>query len=52
MTSPHRTPEYRAEVVRIALTIGLPCKQVASDLGVDFATPNTWIRQDRADELP
>lgn len=49
MASPQRTPEFRAEAVRIALTSGLPRKQVASDLGVGFSTLNNWIRQDRAD---
>jgi len=47
MASPQRTPEFRAEAVRIALTSGLPRKQVASDLGVGFSTLNSWIRQDR-----
>ena len=47
MASPQRTPEFRAEAVRIALTSGLPRKQVASDLGVGFSTLNNWIRQDR-----
>ena len=44
-----RTPEFRAEAVRIALTSGLPRKQVASDLGVGFSTLSKWIQQDRAD---
>ena len=34
MASPQRTLEFRAEAVRIALTSGLPRKQVSSDLGV------------------
>jgi transposase-like protein len=34
MASPQRTPEFRAEAVRIALTSGLSRKQVAADLGV------------------
>ena len=41
-------PEFRAEAFRIALTSGLPRKQVAADLGVDFSTLNGWIRQDLA----
>jgi len=49
MASPQRTPEFRAEAVRIALTSGLPRRQVASDLGVGFSTLNNWIRQDRDD---
>ena len=44
-----RTPEFRAEAVRIALTSGLPRKQVATDLGVGFSTLSKWIQQDRAD---
>lgn len=43
------TPEFRAEAVRIALTSGLPRKQVATDLGVGFSTLSKWIQQDRAD---
>ena len=49
MASPQRTPEFRAEAVRIALTSGLSRRQVASDLGVGFSTLNAWIRQDQAD---
>lgn len=47
MASPQRTPEFRAEAVRIALTSGLPGKQVASDLGVGFSTLNRWIQADQ-----
>jgi len=32
------TPEFRAEAVRVALTSGLPRKQVAADLGIGFST--------------
>lgn len=39
--------EFRAEAVRMALTSGLPRKQVASDFGVGFSTLNSWIRLDR-----
>ena len=49
MASPQRTPEFRAEAVRIALTSGLPRRQVAADLGVGFSTLNDWIRKDRDD---
>ena len=31
MASPQRTPEFRAEAVRIALTNGLSRKEVAAD---------------------
>lgn len=41
------TQEFRAEAVRVALTSGLPRKQVASDFGVGFSTLNRWIQQDR-----
>ena len=34
MASPIWTPEFRAQAVRIALTSGLPCRQVEEDLGV------------------
>ena len=39
--------EFRAEAVRVALTSGLPRKQVAKDFGVGFSTLNNWIQQDR-----
>jgi transposase len=39
--------EFRAEAVRVALTSGLPRKQVAEDFGVGFSTLNTWIQRDR-----
>lgn len=42
-----RTPEFRAEAVRIALTSGLSRRQVASDLGIGFPTLSGWIQQDR-----
>jgi transposase len=41
------TEEYRTEAVRVALTSGLPRKQVASDFGIGFSTLNRWIQQDR-----
>lgn len=41
------TPEFRAEAVRIALTSGLPRKQVAADFGVGFSTLSRWIQLDR-----
>ena len=33
----HPTPEFRAETARVALTSGLPRKQVAADPGVGFS---------------
>ena len=47
MASPIRSPEFRAEAVRIALTSGLPRRQVAVDLGVGFLTLNLWVQEDR-----
>ena len=41
------TPEFRAEAVRLALTSGLPRKQVASDFWIGFSTLSRRIRQDR-----
>lgn len=41
------TPEFRAEAVRVALTSGLPRRQVAADFGVGFSTLSRWIQQDR-----
>lgn len=46
--TPSKTPEFRAEAVRIALTSGLPRKQVAADLGVGYSTLNRWVEKDRA----
>ncbi len=40
-------PEFRAEAVRVALTSGLPRKQVAADFGVGFSTLSRWRQQDR-----
>ena len=41
------TEEFRSEAVRVALTSGLPRKQVAEDFGIGFSTLNRWIQQDR-----
>ncbi|NBB97212.1 MAG: transposase [Alphaproteobacteria bacterium] len=41
------TPAFRADAVRVALTSGLPRKQVAADFGVGFSTLSRWIQQDR-----
>ena len=40
------TEEFRSEAVRVALSSGLPRKQVA-DFGIGFSTLNRWIQQDR-----
>ena len=41
------TEDFRAEAVRVALTSGLPRKQVAADFGIGFSTLNRWIQKDR-----
>lgn len=41
------TPEFRAEAVRVALTSGLPRRQVVAGFGVGFSTLSRWIQQDR-----
>ncbi len=41
------TGEFRAEAVRVALTSGLPRKQVAADFGIGFSTLSRWIQRDR-----
>ncbi|MEM7667484.1 MAG: IS3 family transposase [Pseudomonadota bacterium] len=43
------TPEFRAEAVRLALTSGLPRRQIAADLGVGYSSLNNWIGKDRTD---
>jgi transposase len=42
-----RSEEFRAEAVRVALTSGLPRKQVARNFGIGFSTLSRWIQQDR-----
>lgn len=41
------TPELRAEAVRVALTGGLPRKQVVAGFGVGHSTLSRWIQQNR-----
>lgn len=41
------TEEFRAEAVRVALTSGLPRKQVATDFGIGFSTLSRWIQRER-----
>jgi transposase len=41
------TVEIRQEAVRVALTGGLTCKQVASDFRVGFSTLGRWVQQER-----
>lgn len=47
MASPLRTPECRAEAIRIALTSSLSRKQVAADRGVGFSTLSRSIQHDQ-----
>lgn len=41
------TEEFRAEAVRVALTSGLPRKQVAADFGIGFSTLSRWMQRQR-----
>ena len=43
------TSEFRAEAVCLALTSGLPRRQIAADLGVGYSSLNNWIGKDRND---
>ena len=48
----HRHSEdFKRETVRIALTSGLPRRQVASDLGIGFSTLSKWIHTLRREEI-
>lgn len=46
-----RTEEFRSEAVRIALTSGLPQKQVAYDIGIGLSTLSKWVAARKHDEL-
>ena len=37
----------RAHAMRVALTSGLPRRQVAADFGIGFSTMSRWNQQDR-----
>lgn len=43
--------EFKQGAVRIALTIGLPCAQVAADLGVGKSTLGKWLADYRPADL-
>lgn len=43
------TAEFRAEAVRLALTSGLPRRQIAADLGIGYSSLNNWIGKDQSD---
>lgn len=45
------TEDFKQEAVRIALTSGLPRREVASDLGVGFSTLSKWVSQYRPKDL-
>jgi transposase len=44
--------EFKREAVRIALTSGLPRRQIAADLGVGFSTLSKWIQKAPLNDLP
>ncbi len=46
-----RTDAFRQDAVRIALTSGLSCRQVAEDLGVGLSRLNKWIVTYRESEV-
>jgi transposase len=46
----HFTPEYKAEVVRLARTGGKSIGQVARDLGLTETSVRAWVRQAEIDE--
>ena len=46
-----RTPEFRAEAVRLALTSGLTQQEVADDLGIGLSTLGKWITAHKNAEL-
>jgi transposase len=43
--------EFKRVAVRLALTSGLPRKQISTDLGVGFSTLNKWMQQSRDKDL-
>ncbi|GGF73602.1 transposase [Terasakiella brassicae] len=45
-----RTPEFREEAVRVALSSNQPRKVVAADFGVSLNSLNRWIAQHREKE--
>ena len=42
--STSRTEEFKRDAVRMALTSGLPRKQLAADLGIGLSTLNKWVK--------
>jgi len=42
--STSRTEEFKRAAVRMALTSGLPRKQLAADLGIGLSTLNKWVK--------
>ena len=42
-----KSAEFKQEAVRLALSSGLPTKQVASDLGIGLSTLSRWISEHR-----
>ncbi|GAA4216755.1 transposase [Sagittula marina] len=46
-TGSRPTAEFRAKAVRVALTSGLPRKQVTAGSGIGFSTLKRWIQRER-----
>ena len=43
--------EFKREAVRLALTSGLPRKQISTDFGMGFSTLNKWVQRSRDEDL-
>jgi transposase len=43
--------EFKRDAVRLALTSGLPQRQVASDLGIGLSTLGKWIKRFKAEQI-
>ena len=48
-TRPQYPPEFREEVVRLALTSGKSPGEIAKDVGVDEESLRKWIKQHQVD---
>ena len=42
---------FKLEAVQLALTRGLPRREVAADLGIGFSTLNKWVGRHKHDDL-
>lgn len=43
--------EFKRDAVRLALTSGLPQRQVASDLGIGLSTLGKWIKRFKDEKI-